>query len=99
MCIRDRGGALGVAEATVVQGGEEALAQQPCKGPESHPHYGQYSGGAAGCALVAALMPGYTRFGGFGSKGCLCARGAEFNASLLFKSANIRSRSKSNLAA
>src|ERR1035437_10100128 len=36
------GGGLGVAEATVVQGGEEALAQQPCKGPESHPHYGQY---------------------------------------------------------
>ena len=34
------GGSLGEAEAAVVQRGDEALAQQPCEGPESHPHYG-----------------------------------------------------------
>ena len=39
------GGGLGVAEAAVVQGGEEGLAEQPRKGPESHRHYGQYSEG------------------------------------------------------
>src|ERR1019366_275864 len=35
------GGRLGEAEAAVVQRGDEALAEQPRKGPESHPHYGQ----------------------------------------------------------
>src|SRR5664279_3042780 len=42
------GGGLGVAEAAVVEGGEEALPEQPRQGPESHPHYGQYSEGPAG---------------------------------------------------
>jgi hypothetical protein len=28
------------------------LAEQPCKSPESHPHYGQYSEGAAGYAWM-----------------------------------------------
>ena len=41
----------------------------------------------------------YTGFGGFGSRGCPCTRGAGVRFSLLFKSANIRSKSKSNLAA
>ena len=45
------------------------------------------------------FSPCYTRSAGFGSKGLAAARGAEFRASLLCKSANIRSRSKSNWAA